>query len=57
MMSRRVLVGAGAVAAAGAGAALASSGRERVTAVDVHPKDYPTVEAVRWIGDEVARET
>jgi tripartite ATP-independent transporter DctP family solute receptor len=25
--------------------------------VDVHPSGYPTVEAVRWISDELARET
>ena len=28
-----------------------------LTAVDVHPTDYPTVEAVRWIGAELERET
>jgi tripartite ATP-independent transporter DctP family solute receptor len=28
-----------------------------LTAVDVHPNDYPTVEAVRWIGEELSRET
>lgn len=27
------------------------------TATDVHPKDYPTVVAVRWIGETLARET
>lgn len=58
MISRRLLLGSGAVAMAGAGAALAKSdGAQVVTAVDVHPSDYPTVEAVRWMGAEIARET
>ena len=58
MISRRLLLGSGAVAVAGAGAALAQSdGAQTLTAVDVHPSDYPTVEAVRWMGEEIARET
>ena len=58
MISRRLLLGSGALAMAGAGAALAKSdGVEVVTAVDVHPRDYPTVEAVRWMGEEITRET
>jgi len=58
MITRRLLVGAGAVGALGAGAALAqNSAAETITAVDVHPRDYPTVEAVKWMGDEIARET
>lgn len=58
MISRRVLLGSGALLAAGAGAAVAQSGRTTtLTAVDVHPSDYPTVEAVRWMGQEMARET
>jgi len=58
MISRRLLLGVGAVAATGAGAALArTAGRQIITAVDVHPRDYPTVEAVRWMGEEIARET
>ncbi len=28
-----------------------------LTATDVHPKDYPTVAAVRWIGETLERET
>ena len=28
-----------------------------LTATDVHVKDYPTVEAVRWIGETLERET
>jgi tripartite ATP-independent transporter DctP family solute receptor len=59
MISRRALLGSGAVAAAGVGAASAQSRASRmiITAVDVHPRDYPTVEAVRWMGAEIERET
>jgi tripartite ATP-independent transporter DctP family solute receptor len=57
MISRRLVLGSSAALAAGAGAALASNGAEIVTAVDVHPKDYPTVAAVRWLGEEIERET
>jgi tripartite ATP-independent transporter DctP family solute receptor len=58
MISRRTLLGSGAVIAAGAGVAAAqSAGRTIITAVDVHPTDYPTVEAVRWMGEEIERET
>ena len=28
-----------------------------LTATDVHVSDYPTVEAVRWIGQELERQT
>lgn len=56
---RRVLQGlcaAGASAAFGVGA---SDGRAAgvFTATDVHPKDYPTVAAVRWLGETLERET
>ncbi len=58
MISRRTLIGASAAAAAGAGVAAAQvNGQSIVTAVDVHPTDYPTVEAVRWMGAEIERET
>lgn len=58
MISRRLLLGSGAAAAAGGGVALAQSAqRQVITAVDVHPGDYPTVEAVRWMGAEIERET
>lgn len=30
---------------------------KRLVATDVHVSDYPSVEAVRWIGQELARET
>ena len=36
----------------------AAAGRARMlTATDVHVKDYPTVAAVRWIGEQLERET
>jgi tripartite ATP-independent transporter DctP family solute receptor len=58
MISRRTLIGASAAAAAAAGVAAAKvNGQSVVTAVDVHPTDYPTVEAVRWMGAEIERET
>ena len=58
MISRRTLIGASAAAAAGAGVAVAKvNGQGVITAVDVHPTDYPTVEAVRWMGAEIERET
>ncbi len=58
MISRRTLLGSGAaIAAAGGVAAAQATGRTIITAVDVHPSDYPTVEAVRWMGAEIERET
>lgn len=54
-IARRALLAG--VAVAGGGAALAQASGAIVTAVDVHPRDYPTVEAVRWMGEEIARET
>ena len=61
MMNRRRFLAAGVGAAAtlplAGGRALADDGRRVLTATDVHVKDYPTVEAVRWIGETMARET
>jgi tripartite ATP-independent transporter DctP family solute receptor len=61
MMNRRRFLGTGLGVAAAlplAGTrALADDGRHVLTATDVHVKDYPTVEAVRWIGETMARET
>lgn len=58
MISRRATILAGAGLAGGAGVAIAqTAGAVTLTAVDVHPSDYPTVEAVRWMGAEIARET
>ena len=57
MISRRLLVGSGLVLGASAsGVAFAKTGQQ-LTTVDVHPRDYPTVAAVRWMGEEIERET
>jgi tripartite ATP-independent transporter DctP family solute receptor len=37
-------------------AACAKEERAALAAADVHPADYPTVAAVRWINDELARQ-
>jgi tripartite ATP-independent transporter DctP family solute receptor len=52
---RRTLLAAGA--AFGLGACARRDAAAPLTAVDVHPTDYPTVAAVRWIGEELSRET
>ncbi|MEL1262903.1 TRAP transporter substrate-binding protein [Pseudoxanthomonas putridarboris] len=61
MMNRRRFLGAGIGAALAApllgSPVLAAGGPHVLTATDVHVKDYPTVEAVRWIGETMARET
>lgn len=58
MIARRGLLAAAAAAAMTSDAAFAKSdARIAFTAVDVHPPDYPTVAAVRWIGEELERET
>jgi tripartite ATP-independent transporter DctP family solute receptor len=56
---RRLLAGLCALGAAHAAGALAADRRAPgvLTATDVHPKDYPTVAAVRWIGETLERET
>ncbi len=56
---RRALQG---LCAAGAALALGAAASDRrqpgvFTATDVHPKDYPTVAAVRWLGETLERET
>jgi len=66
MITRRGFIGAAlaATAAAPIGAARAITdlsaqvpGGQLLTATDVHVADYPTVEAVRWIGQQLAQET
>ena len=56
---RRFLAGLGASCVAGAlPVALRAAEPARVlTATDVHVKDYPTVQAVKWIGEQLERET
>ncbi|MBN6152859.1 TRAP transporter substrate-binding protein [Xanthomonas sp. AmX2] len=61
MITRRSFLGAGLAAAAASplAAALAQGGGQRrlLTATDVHVADYPTVEAVRWIGQTLERQS
>lgn len=59
MTSRReFLTGiAAACVASAAPAVCAADGPRVLTATDVHIKDYPTVAAVRWIGEQLERET
>ncbi|MBD9370882.1 TRAP transporter substrate-binding protein [Xanthomonas sp. XNM01] len=60
---RQLLMGAGALPLAAAGGAFAAgdaasgSATHVLTATDVHVSDYPTVEAVRWIGETLREQT
>lgn len=60
-MKRRQFLAAGVGGLCAAGATslpLAALARDGVlTATDVHVKDYPTVEAVRWIGEQLEKRT
>ena len=58
MISRRHFLGAGAAAACTAALPSLADGTEKLfTATDVHVRDYPTVQAVNWIGETLERET
>ncbi|MFY2764007.1 TRAP transporter substrate-binding protein [Arenimonas sp. MALMAid1274] len=61
MTDRRHFLGQAAWACAGLAlaprAAFAADAPRLLTATDVHVKDYPTVAAVRWIGDAMAEQT
>ena len=61
MIGRRGFLAAGIGAACAtrfaAWPASASVANGLLTATDVHVKDYPTVEAVRWIGEQLERDT
>ena len=58
MISRRHFLGAGAAAACAAALPSLADGTEKLfTATDVHVRDYPTVQAVNWIGETLERET
>ena len=59
MRRRQLLAGAAGAAALGALGmpALAAGPRPVLTATDVHVSDYPTVQAMRWIGETLERET
>lgn len=55
---RQFLAGlAGACAVGAIGGARGDGGARVLTATDVHVKDYPTVQAVQWIGEQLERET
>ena len=54
---RRFLAGAAAIAGAAMLPRSWAADTRLLTATDVHVKDYPTVEAVRWIGETLERET
>jgi len=53
---RQYLLSVAAICAQGT-TAFARNAAGAMTAADVHPKGYPTVEAVRWIGERLERET
>jgi len=59
MITRRGFLGAGLAAAAVAplGTLAQAGGSQLLTATDVHVADYPTVEAVRWFGQTLERQT
>jgi tripartite ATP-independent transporter DctP family solute receptor len=58
MRRRAFMAGLGAACAAGLpGRALAGAEATTLTATDVHVSNYPTVEAVRFIGQTLERET
>ena len=59
MTTRRQLLAGGSalLGAALLPRAIAGAGNSVLTATDVHVKDYPTVEAVRWIGEQLQRQT
>lgn len=57
MLSRRAILGGVAGAAGVAATASVSAPVTRLDAVDVHPPGYPTVEAVRWMAQQLERES
>lgn len=58
MTTRRQFLGAAALAIGAASTRVpAASGRIELAATDVHVRGYPTVEALRWIGEQLELET
>jgi len=57
MNRRDALIGLGALCAAHAHTAAALTGDGLMTAADVHPDGYPTVQAVRWMSERIAAQT
>jgi tripartite ATP-independent transporter DctP family solute receptor len=56
-MKRRTLLAAGATALSPLAFARQSSSAMQLVAADVHPADYPTVAAVRWMAEQLHAET
>jgi tripartite ATP-independent transporter DctP family solute receptor len=54
---RQMLAGLSAAGLAGRAIGGAGEAKQVFTAADVHVSDYPTVEAVRWMGEVLQRET
>ena len=54
---RAALIGLGALCAAHSRTAAALSSEGLMTAADVHVDGYPTVQAVRWMGERIAERT
>jgi tripartite ATP-independent transporter DctP family solute receptor len=57
MNRRDALIGLGAMCTAHSPAAAALTGEGLMTAADVHIDGYPTVQAVRWMGERIAAQT
>jgi tripartite ATP-independent transporter DctP family solute receptor len=57
MNRRDALIGLGALCAAHSRVASALSAHGLLTAADVHPDGYPTVQAVRWMSERIAAQT
>lgn len=57
MLTRRAVLLAAGAACAGIRSSPAHAKTTVLTAADVHVDGYPTVEAVRWMGEMLARET
>ena len=54
MVTRRAFLGGAAACATASTFGRAAIAGAELTAADVHPGDYPTVAAVRWIGEQLA---
>ncbi|MEP6940002.1 MAG: TRAP transporter substrate-binding protein [Rudaea sp.] len=57
MPTRRALLVGGAALCVGGRTRAQAPATRTLTATDVHVRDYPTVEALQWIGETLARET
>ena len=57
MNRRDAIIGLGTLCAAHSRIAAALTGNGLMTAADVHPDGYPTVQAVRWMSERIAAQT